>query len=82
MTDIKNLIPVQPKDKVYSKMNLKSGDITLELLDEAYKASAEIVKLHGDKYLPIFIRMHKEIEQRKNNQFYKEIALQIETDDS
>ncbi len=77
MTDIKTLIPTNPKDKIYSKINLKSDDITIELLEEAHKASAEIVKRHGDNYLPIFIRMHKEIEQRKNNQSYKEIALQI-----
>ena len=38
---------------------------------------AEIVQRYGDIYLPLFIRILKEIEERKTQQSYKEIALQM-----
>lgn len=40
-------------------------DITLELIEECYQFMALIVDKYGDTYLPIFIRLHKEIEKRK-----------------
>jgi len=40
-------------------------EITLSVLKEAYQTAAKVVADHGDVYLPIFERLHNEIEQRK-----------------
>lgn len=82
MTEIKTSISTHPKDKIYSRNILRREDVTLYLLKDVQKISAEIVKQHGDLYLPVFIRIHEEIEKRKNNQSYKQIALQIALNDS
>lgn len=66
---------VQPKRKT-----LNEKDITMELLQEVSLTMAEIVQRYGDLYLPIFIRILKEIEKQKNQQSYKEIALQMLAD--
>ena len=59
------------------RKRLTEGDITMELLKEVSLVMAEIIERYGDIYLPIFIRILKEIEERKNQQSYKEIALQM-----
>ncbi|WP_303316866.1 hypothetical protein Q4Q34_08660 [Flavivirga abyssicola] len=59
------------------RKKLNKDDITMELLQEASLIMAEIVQKYGDIYLPIFIRILKEIEKEKSNQSYKEIALQM-----
>ncbi len=46
-------------------------------LEEAYKIAAVIVKRYGEKYLPVFKRMHDEIEQAKADNSFKQIALQV-----
>lgn len=56
---------------------LNEKDITIELLQEVNLTMAEIVQRYGDLYLPIFIRILKEIEKQKSQQSYKEIALQM-----
>lgn len=56
---------------------LSEADITLELLNEVCLIMAEIVQIYGDRYLPIFIRILKEVELKKEQQKYKEIALQM-----
>ena len=69
------MYPIRKKRK-----NLKEEEITMELLQEASVTMAEIVQRYGDMYLPIFIRILKEIEKRKEQQSYKEIALQMLAD--
>ncbi len=44
---------------------LKKEDITLEDIILTYNIIAKIVTIYGDKYLPIFERLHHEIEKRK-----------------
>jgi len=64
------------------KPNLTNADITIEFLQENYKIIASIIEQYGDIYLPIFIRIHKEVEQRKEYKSFKEIALQVAVNDS
>lgn len=61
----------------FKKYNYKPEEITIELLEKARMISAKIVEKYGDAYLPIFIRVQNEIELRKSQQSYKEIALQL-----
>jgi len=49
--------------------------LTDEKFNAAYLIIAEIVAKHGDKYLPIFKRLHEEKLQRKANADLKAIAL-------
>jgi hypothetical protein len=46
-------------------------------LEECYLKMARIVKDFGDQYLPIFERLHQEMEQRKMQQDMKAIALKL-----
>ena len=50
------------------------------MLEEAYQIMARIVRDYGDKYLPVFKRLHEEREVRKANQGLKDIALQVARD--
>lgn len=54
--------------------------VTDEDLEAAYKIMAMIVRNYGDKYLPVFKRIHEEREFRKAQQSLKNIALQIAQD--
>jgi len=71
-------------DKVlpYNRVKINSSDIDLEVLYEAQKIMAQIVKKYGNQYLPTFIKIHKEIECRKTELSYEKIALQIANDNS
>ena len=51
--------------------------VTNEMLDAAYIIIARIITEHGDKYLPIFKRLHEEKQQRKADADLKAIALQV-----
>jgi len=51
--------------------------VTDENMQSAYLIIATIVKHHGEKYLPIFKRMHEEIEVRKAQKNLLEIASQL-----
>lgn len=62
--------------------NYTSEEITPELLNEAKLIAAKILRRYGDSYLPLFIRVQNEIEVRKNQMVYKEIALQLLENDS
>lgn len=57
-----------------------STQVTDEDLEAAYKIMAMIVRKYGDKYLPVFKRIHEERELRKAQQSLKNIALQIAQD--
>lgn len=51
--------------------------VTLQQLREGYKITAKIVSTYGDKYLPIFKRLHDEMEKRMAEETLKNIALQV-----
>ncbi|MCY1245539.1 hypothetical protein D9M72_586980 [compost metagenome] len=55
----------------------KSNVITDESIEKAYSIMAKIVVNYGDKYLPVFQRMHEIREEYKAKQDMKNIALQI-----
>ena len=56
---------------------LKKKDITDELLEECYLALAFIVDRYGEVYLPIFERLHLEIEERKKTKALLKEARQL-----
>ena len=55
----------------------KAKIVTDTMLDEAYAIMASIIRDHGEKYLPIFKRLHEERLQRQANNDLKNIALQV-----
>lgn len=56
---------------------LSSDDITLDLITEAYEVMARIVTQHGDRYLPIFQRLHNEIEEYRSHDSLLKLAKNI-----
>lgn len=48
---------------------------SLEVLERALKIAARIVVLYGETYLPIFNRLHEEVEKMKAMQCKKDLAL-------
>lgn len=56
---------------------MKQRTVSDEDLAKAYKIMAKVIRDHGDKYLPVFQRLHEEMETRKSKQGLKDIALQI-----
>lgn len=52
-------------------------EITDELIEECYKTAAQVVKQHGEAYLPIFERMHMEREKRIKNRSLMQMALEV-----
>ena len=57
------------------EIDLREIDVTLELLEECYIFMAHIVKSYGEHYLPIFERLHTEIETRKHQNKMLDKAL-------
>ncbi|GAA3643703.1 hypothetical protein [Flavivirga jejuensis] len=71
-------IKIQLEKILYlKKENLVDTDITLKLLIQCRNIMAKIIKEHGNEFLPIFIRIEKEIEQKKKDNHFKNKALQI-----
>lgn len=68
--------PANLKAKQERRMK-KEVTITDENIEQAYIIMAHIVRNYGDKYLPIFKRVHEERNARKANQDLKNIALQV-----
>jgi hypothetical protein len=52
-------------------------EITDEMIEDCYKIAAEVVKKHGEVYLPIFERMHNEREARIKNRDLMQIAIEV-----
>lgn len=52
-------------------------DITKKDIEEDYKIAAEIVALYGDGYLPVFERVHREMEKIIEADGIKSLALKI-----
>jgi hypothetical protein len=55
----------------------KSNIIKDEQLLKCYHIAARIVSLYGDAYLPVFKRLHKEVEMRKANDELMTVALNL-----
>lgn len=51
--------------------------LTDENLQAAYKIIAGIVRQHGETYLPVFKRIHEEVELRKKQNDLLSLAIQI-----
>jgi len=56
---------------------IQECDITDELLNESYVFMAHIVKTYGEQFLPIFERLHMEIESRKAKQSLLDRAMDL-----
>ena len=57
-------------------------DVTLPMLKEAYTVAAKAVADHGEVYLPIFERLHNEIEERQARDKMLAAAIEIAVDKS
>jgi len=56
---------------------IKDEDVTYEMLKESYINMAHIVKAYGDHYLPIFERLHQEIQIRKKKDKMLNLAISL-----
>lgn len=56
---------------------MKKIKISNENIEQAYTASAILVEKFGEVYLPIFERMHEEIEKHNLLRSKKILALEI-----
>jgi len=65
----------------YAFLEIKGATMTSvisdELLQECYQISAAIVSQHGEKYLPIFERFHKEVLLRQSKNMLIQTAKNI-----
>ena len=55
----------------------KDIPVTLPNIEIAYKTAAQLVARYGDGFLPIFERLHQELEQAKAQDQLKRIALEV-----
>lgn len=62
---------------VSSRQHIRDCDVTDELLYEGYFFMAHIVKAYGDQFLPIFERLHSEIERRNEKQSLINVAMEV-----
>ena len=60
-----------------SRQNVQDIDVTDELLYESYVFMADIVKTYGEQFLPIFERLHSEIEIRKEKRHLLKAAIDV-----
>ncbi len=58
----------------------KSETCPMEKLEQAYSLMAVVIRDYGVKYLPIFKRLHEEMEAVKARRDLQSIALQIAKD--
>ena len=66
----------------FNNLNIKKGfdqneELTMEELYECYNSLARIVKKYGNEYLPLFERVHNEIERRKKKNRLLDIAMDV-----
>ena len=60
-----------------SRQNVQDTDVTDELLYESYVFMAGIVRTYGEQFLPIFERLHSEIEIRAEKRSLLETAMKL-----
>lgn len=51
--------------------------ITVEELQASYRSAAKIVARYGDAYLPVFKRLHEEVQKLERASEIKTIALSV-----
>ena len=71
------------KGSVMNKLIPHKGEpqpITMERLEKCLKIAAKVVVIHGEKYLPIFERIQKEIEIRKEKDKVLDMVKSIAND--
>ena len=61
----------------FRKAGSPNQTVSDERLSEAYKKIAQIVSEHGDAYLPIFERLHKELEERDAKKSMMSLAKSV-----
>lgn len=62
---------------VKSAPMIEDHEVTNEQLRECYAVMAEVITRYGDLYLPIFERIHRELEARKERQALLDKALKL-----
>ncbi len=68
----------RPKfNKRKNKNKLSESDVSFIDIEQSYKIVARIIATYGDKYLPIFERLHREIDKKKSIKHLLDIALNI-----
>ncbi len=60
-----------------SRQDLQDIDVTDELLNESYVFMADIIRTYGEQFLPIFERLHSEIEMRKEKRHLLKAAIEV-----
>ena len=83
--DFKDKVAVRPlrvqmPTPHFNTASLTHADITDDRLRDAYRKMAEIISLQGDRgeaYLPIFARLHKEIQFRESNKSLLALAKEV-----
>jgi hypothetical protein len=60
----------------WSQVMMFSG-LTIGQLREAYQIAAELVARFGDAHLPVFKRLHKEIQRAEQIHEIKSVALRL-----
>jgi hypothetical protein len=64
--------------RIFNRNSAESAPpVTDERLEDAYRTMAEIVSLYGETYLPIFARLHEELECRKGEKSMLRIAEEV-----
>ncbi len=56
---------------------LQDSDVTDEMLHDSYILMADIVRTHGEQFLPIFERLHSEIEAREAKKSLLDTAIRM-----
>ena len=64
---------------LYKRRYLDNRDISSEDLKIAYHQAAKLVAEHGEKYLPIFERLEKEMHNMQNKEAAIKRALEVAT---
>jgi hypothetical protein len=60
-------------------MNNLIDGISKDQLMNCYRLAAQVASIYGDAYLPVFQRLHDEVEKTKRNADIKSIAMLIAT---
>ncbi len=78
---IDRLLPVKGElskaFKFAPPQQIKKEEITYEVIEECYVFMAHIVRDYGEQYLPIFERLHVELDVYKERQKMLDKALSV-----
>jgi hypothetical protein len=67
----------KPAASLLLKRRTFGPEVSDDLVEEAYTAIASIVKTHGEKYLPLFERLHRERQKRVQQRDLMRVALEV-----